>query len=79
MSLLVFEPATVDLRMGRSHRSPDHVLGMDVVILGTHVADRKDDYDANAILPWCFISKLSCCGQDIRKRGAPSFKRWIMD
>lgn len=79
MSLLVFEPATVDLRMGRSHRSPDHVLGMDVVILGTHVADRKDDYDVNAILPWRFISKLSCCGQDIRKRGAPSFKRWIMD
>lgn len=75
VSLRVFEPATLDLGTGQSSRS--YVSRMDVVVLETHVADRKDDYEVNANLPWRFISRLSCCGQDIRKRGAPSFKRWI--
>lgn len=57
MSPPVFEPATVDFRMGRP--MGDLIIRV-VLVLETHVADRKDDYDVDAILPWCFISRLSC-------------------
>lgn len=43
---------------------------MDVVVLETHGADGGDDYEVNAALPWRFIFRLSCCGQDIRTGGA---------
>lgn len=85
----VFEPATLDSRTGQSSRPS--VSRMDEVVLETHVADGGDDYKVNAALPWRFIFRLSCCGQDIRTGGqdirtagaghqdggGTSIKRWI--